>query len=150
MLIPTTVPVHQVAMTSPAPDLFAAAIAARVHSHSPYSGFRVGAAIRSESGRIHAGCNVENAAYPQGQCAEATAIGLMVASGDRRIMEIVVVGGEAGSGILCTPCGGCRQRIREFAGPDTRIHVHDAGGHRRTFTLDELLPFSFGPDNLGF
>lgn len=137
-------------MTSPAPDLFAAALAARAHSHSPYSGFKVGAAIRSESGRIHAGCNVENAAYPQGQCAEATAIGLMVASGDRRIVEIVVVGGEAGSGVMCTPCGGCRQRIREFAGPETPIHVHDAGSHRRSFTLGELLPFSFGPDNLGF
>lgn len=137
-------------MTSPAPDLFAAALAVRAHSHSPYSGFKVGAAIRSESGRVHAGCNVENAAYPQGQCAEATAIGLMVASGDRRITEIVVVGGEAGSGLICTPCGGCRQRIREFAGPDTVIHVCDAGGHRRSFTLGELLPFSFGPDNLGF
>lgn len=141
---------RQASMTSPAPDLFAAALSTRQQAHAPYSGFKVGAAIRSESGRVHAGCNVENAAYPQGQCAEATAIGLMVASGDRRIVEIVVVGGDEGAGILCTPCGGCRQRIREFASPDTQIHVHDAGGHRRTFTLDELLPFSFGPDNLGF
>ncbi|MFV3074007.1 cytidine deaminase [Niveispirillum fermenti] len=137
-------------MSNPAPDLFDAALAVRLQAHAPYSGFRVGAAIRADGGRIHAGCNVENAAYPQGQCAEATAIGLMVASGDRRIAEIVVVGGDAGAGVLCTPCGGCRQRIREFAGPDTPIHVYDAGGHRRTFTLGELLPFSFGPDNLGF
>ena len=133
-----------------APDLFDAAKATRLRAHAPYSGFKVGAAIRSESGRIHAGCNVENAAYPQGQCAEATAIGLMVASGDRRITELVVVGGDAGSGLLCTPCGGCRQRIREFAGPDTPIHIYDAEGYRRSFTLGELLPFSFGPDNLGF
>lgn len=133
-----------------APDLFDAAKATRLLAHAPYSGFKVGAAIRSESGRIHAGCNVENAAYPQGQCAEATAIGLMVASGDRRITELVVVGGEAGSGLICTPCGGCRQRIREFAGPDTPIHIYDAGGYRQSFTLGELLPFSFGPDNLGF
>lgn len=137
-------------MTDPAPALFTAAAASRQQAHAPYSGFKVGAAIRAESGRIHAGCNVENAAYPQGQCAEATAIGLMVAAGDRRIMEIVVVGGEAGAGILCTPCGGCRQRIREFASPDTPIHVYDAGGYRQSFTLDQLLPFSFGPDNLGF
>jgi cytidine deaminase len=138
-------------MTAIADDLFQAAKAARVNAHAPYSGFKVGAAIRSESGRIHAGCNVENAAYPQGQCAEATAIGLMIASGDRQIMELVVVGGEAGSGVMCTPCGGCRQRIREFAaGPDTPIHVFDAGAFRQSFTLGQLLPFSFGPDNLGF
>ncbi|WP_114393375.1 cytidine deaminase [Oleisolibacter albus] len=137
-------------MTSPVPDLFTAALAARDRAHAPYSRFKVGAAIRSESGAIYAGCNVENAAYPQGQCAESTAMGLMVASGDRRIVEIVVVGGEAGSGLLCTPCGGCRQRIREFGAPDTPIHIYDAGGYLRSFTLDQLLPFSFGPDNLGF
>ncbi len=131
-------------------DLFEAARAARDRAHAPYSRFKVGAAIRTGSGAIVAGCNVENAAYPQGQCAEATAIGTMVAAGHGRIVEIAVVGGEAGSGILCTPCGGCRQRIREFAGPDTPIHVFDAGGTGRSFTLGELLPFSFGPDNLGF
>jgi len=135
---------------SPAPDLFAAALSARRNAHAPYSRFAVGAAIRAEDGAILAGCNVENAAYPQGQCAEATAIGLMVAGGRRRILEIAVVGGEAGSGVICTPCGGCRQRIREFAGPGTPIHVYDAGGWRASFTLDQLLPHSFGPDNLGF
>ena len=130
--------------------LVQAARAARQRAYAPYSRFAVGAALLDEAGRIHAGCNVENAAYPQGQCAEATAIGAMVAAGHGRIAEIAVVGGEAGSGILCTPCGGCRQRIREFAGPDTPIHVFDAGGAGRRFTLGELLPYSFGPDNLGF
>ena len=138
-------------MTTDAPlDLFHAALAARARAHAPYSRFQVGAEIRTESGTIHAGCHVENAAYPQGQCAESTAIGLMVVAGDRRIVEIAVVGGEAGAGVLCTPCGGCRQRIREFAAPDARIHVYDAGGWRKSYTLGELLPDSFGPDNLSF
>lgn len=131
-------------------DLFEAARAVRDKAHAPYSRFKVGAAIRTPSGTVFAGCNVENAAYPQGQCAESTAIGMMVAAGEGRIAEIAVVGGEAGSGILCTPCGGCRQRIREFASPDTPIHVFDAGGQGQRFTLGELLPHSFGPDNLGF
>ncbi|HYD64602.1 cytidine deaminase [Azospirillum sp.] len=123
---------------------------ARGNAHAPYSRFPVGAAIEGESGRLFAGCNVENAAYPQGQCAEATAIGAMVTAGDRRIRRIVVMGGEAGDGGLCTPCGGCRQRLREFAGPDTPVHVCGPEGLRRTFTLGELLPHSFGPGNLGF
>jgi len=135
---------------APPADLFEAARRARSRAHAPYSRFQVGAAIRSENGTIHAACNVENASYPQGQCAEANAIGMLVAAGDRRIAEIAVVGGEADSGLLCTPCGGCRQRIREFAAPDTPIHIFDAGGHRASFTLAELLPYSFGPDNLGF
>lgn len=130
--------------------LFKAAAAVRQRAHAPYSRFKVGAAIRTADGTVVAGCNVENAAYPQGQCAEATAIGMMVAGGHGRIVEIAVVGGEAGAGPVCTPCGGCRQRIREFAGPDTPIHVFDAGGDGRTFTLSELLPHSFGPENLGF
>jgi cytidine deaminase len=126
--------------------LLNAAAAARSHAHAPYSGFSVGAAIRAEDGRIYAGANVENAAYPQGQCAEASAIGVMVAAGARRILEIVVLGGGDG---LCTPCGGCRQRIREFAAPETPIHVAGPEGLRRSFTLGELLPFSFGPETLG-
>jgi cytidine deaminase len=123
---------------------------ARANAHAPYSRFHVGAAVEGESGRLFAGCNVENAAYPQGQCAEASAIGAMVTAGDRRIRQIVVMGGEPGDGTLCTPCGGCRQRLREFAGPDTPVHVCGPEGLRRTFTLGELLPHSFGPDNLGF
>ena len=126
--------------------LFAAAKAARERAYAPYSRFLVGAAIRAPSGAIYAGCNVENAAYPQGSCAEAGAIAAMALAGERRIEAIVVVGdGED----LCTPCGGCRQRIREFADAQTRIHVAGLEGVRATFTLEELLPHSFGPENLG-
>jgi cytidine deaminase len=130
--------------------LIEAAHAARENSHAPYSKFKVGAAILGESGRIFAGCNVENAAYPQGQCAESSAIGAMVTAGDRRIRTIVVMGGEAGAEEICTPCGGCRQRIREFATPETPIHICDPAGLRRTFSLEALLPESFGPTNLAF
>jgi cytidine deaminase len=127
-------------------DLFRAARAAQEKAYAPYSGFRVGAALRTPSGAVFSGCNTENAAYPQGACAEAGAISTMVAAGERRIAEILVVGdGEA----LVTPCGGCRQRIREFASPDTPVHVAGPEGVRRSFTLRELLPFSFGPDTLG-
>jgi cytidine deaminase len=125
--------------------LIAAALAARANAYAPYSRFAVGAAIRAEDGTLHAGANVENAAYPQTQCAEATAIGAMISAGGRRIAEMVVLAeGEA----LCTPCGGCRQRIREFADRDTPIHLCGPEGVRRTVTLGELLPLSFGPDNL--
>ncbi|AWJ83194.1 cytidine deaminase [Azospirillum sp. TSH58] len=130
--------------------LIAAARDAMAQAYAPYSHFSVGAAILGESGRIHAGANVENAAYPQGQCAEASAIGAMILAGDRSIRAIVVMGGQSGDGRLCTPCGGCRQRLREFAKPDTPIHVCGPEGLRRTFTLEELLPHSFGPDNLDF
>ncbi|MCM8736462.1 cytidine deaminase [Azospirillum sp. A1-3] len=131
-------------------QLIEAARAARENAHAPYSKFKVGAAILGESGRIFAGCNVENAAYPQGQCAESSAIGAMVTAGDRRIRAIVVMGGEAGAEEICTPCGGCRQRIREFATPETPIHICDPAGLRRTFSLEILLPESFGPTNLAF
>ncbi|MFE1600419.1 cytidine deaminase [Methylobacterium sp. ID0610] len=131
---------------SPTDALFAAALAVQARAHAPYSRFRVGAALRDETGAIHAGCNVENAAYPVGTCAEAGAIAAMVAAGGRRIAAILVLGdGEA----LVTPCGACRQRIREFAAPGTTIQVAGPEGLRRSFTLEELLPASFGPDNLG-
>ena len=130
-------------------DLFEAALAVRAGAYVPYSHFKVGAAFRTADGAIVPAANVENAAYPQSQCAEASAVGRMIAQGHRRIVEVVVIGGEAGDGMLCTPCGGCRQRIREFAGPDTPIWVCGPEGLRRRFTLDELLPFSFGPENLG-
>ncbi len=134
----------------PVPDvLIRAARAAMANAHAPYSRFPVGAAILAASGRVHAGANVENAAYPQGQCAEASAIGAMVTGGDRAIRAVVVMGGDPGDGRLCTPCGGCRQRLREFAAPDTPVHVCGPEGLRRSFTLAELLPHSFGPDNLG-
>ncbi len=95
---------------------------------------------------MFSGCNVENAAYPQGACAETGAISAMIAGGGSRIEAILVVGDGAN---LVTPCGGCRQRIREFAAPDTPIHIAGRDGIRRSFALDELLPFSFGPDHLG-
>jgi cytidine deaminase len=125
--------------------LFDAAHAAQKHAHAPYSRFPVGAALRDETGRIHAGCNVENAAYPVGSCAEAGAISAMVLAGGRHIREILVIG-EGPE--LTTPCGACRQRIREFAAPDAAILIAGPEGIRARFTLDELLPASFGPDNL--
>ncbi|NNG03784.1 MAG: cytidine deaminase [Inquilinus sp.] len=136
-------------MSEPFDSLFAAASQARAHAYAPYSRFAVGAAAIDEEGRVFAGCNVENAAYPQGQCAEATTIGMMVAGGGSRIVEMLVIGGEPGDGLLCTPCGGCRQRIREFAAPETPVHICGPEGLRRTASVDELLPYSFGPDNLG-
>ena len=125
--------------------LFEAARAARERAHAPYSKFLVGAAVRASSGKIYAGCNVENAAYPATLCAESGAISAMVAGGDTRIVEVCVVGGGAA---LVTPCGACRQRIREFAAADAVIHVAGPEGVRARFTLDELLPHAFGPDNL--
>ncbi|WP_336486213.1 cytidine deaminase [Methylobacterium nigriterrae] len=126
--------------------LFEAAQAVRARAHAPYSNFRVGAALRDDRGRIHAGCNVENAAYPAGTCAEAGAIAAMVAAGGRAIREILVLGDGEG---LVTPCGACRQRIREFAAGATAIHVAGPEGLRRSFTLESLLPHSFGPETLG-
>ena len=125
--------------------LFEAAKAARERAYAPYSRFKVGAAILTPSGAIHSGCNVENAAYPVGACAEAGAISAMVAAGETRIAEILVIGDGAG---LVTPCGACRQRIREFAGQDCIIHVAGLSGPRARYALAQLLPEAFGPDNL--
>jgi cytidine deaminase len=126
--------------------LFAAAKAAYDKAYAPYSKFPVGAAVLTPEGEIFSGCNVENAAYPQGWCAETSALAAMVGAGRQRVAEVCVVGGGAG---LCTPCGGCRQRLREFAGPDTPIHVAGPQGPRASFTMAQLLPESFGPENLG-
>lgn len=126
-------------------DLIQAAIAAMPSAYAPYSNFQVGASICDENGIIHTGVNVENAAYPQGSCAEAGAIAAMIMGAGRQITALAVAGrGD----VLCTPCGGCRQRIREFAGPQTPIYICGPDGLRQTFTLAELLPASFGPDNL--
>ncbi|MBI5718504.1 MAG: cytidine deaminase [Burkholderiales bacterium] len=125
--------------------LFAAARAARPRAHAPYSNFLVGAAVLDERGRVHGGCNVENAAYPQGLCAEASALAAMVLAGGRRARAVAVV---AASPLLTTPCGGCRQKIAEFAGPDCAVYVLGVRGVRRRFTLDELLPFNFGEGHL--
>lgn len=111
-------------------------------AHAPYSNFPVGAALRAGDGSIHGGCNVENAAYPQGLCAEAGAIATLVAAGHRRILECVVIGHGPEP---ITPCGGCRQKLREFATDDLAIHLCGAAGLLRTVTLGELLPMSFGP-----
>jgi homotetrameric cytidine deaminase len=130
----------------PDPELLRLAREAAGRAYAPYSNFPVGAAVRTEDGRRYAGANVENAAYPQGQCAEASAIGAMVAGGGGRVVEVVVA---APSAEECAPCGGCRQRLREFAGPDAPIHLADMERLRRTTSLAELLPLSFGPESLG-
>jgi cytidine deaminase len=126
-------------------DLHEKAKAAAARAYAPYSNFPVGAAVRTADGRSYAGANVENAAYPQGQCAEASAIGALVAGGGGTIAEVVVA---APSSELVTPCGGCRQRLREFAADDVPIHLADFERVRRTVTLGELLPLSFGPEHL--
>ena len=125
--------------------LFEAAKKVRERAHVPYSQFKVGAALLSEDKQIIVGCNVENAAYPQSQCAEATAIGNFISQGFSNIIEVVVIGS---GDILSSPCGGCRQRIREFASLDIPIHMCNIKGHLKTSTLAELLPDSFGPENL--
>ncbi|HEX7400463.1 MAG TPA: cytidine deaminase [Candidatus Limnocylindrales bacterium] len=129
-----------------ADDLLAAALAARERAYAPYSEYSVGAALRDEHGRIHAGANVENAAYPQGQCAEASAIGVLIAAGGRRVTEALVVADPAAG--LPSPCGACRQRLREFMSLDASIHLAGPAGVLRTVTLGELLPLSFGPEFL--
>ena len=126
-------------------ELIDQAIAVRDQAYCVYSGFRVGAAILDDEGQIHLGCNVENASYPQGSCAETGAIAAMVAAGSRKIIAIAVAGGSEKL-TSCTPCGGCRQRIREFAEDDTRIIVIDDDDDWRTYTMGELLPSSFHLD----
>jgi homotetrameric cytidine deaminase len=125
--------------------LVAAAREARDRAHAPYSRFHVGAALRAEDGSIHAGANVENSAYPQGQCAEASAIGALIVAGRTRVVEAAVISDGAD---ICVPCGGCRQRLREFMPLDGHIHLCARDGERRTVTLEELLPMSFGPEFL--
>ena len=125
--------------------LFNLANKVREKAHVPYSKFKVGAAILTIDDHIIVGCNVENAAYPQSQCAEASAIGNLVAKGFTKIKEVVVIGS---GDLLCSPCGGCRQRLREFAALDVNIHMCNVNGHIKTSTLEDLLPDSFGPENL--
>ena len=126
-------------------QLFEEAKKVRENAHAPYSQFKVGAALLTESKKIIVGCNVENAAYPQSQCAEASAIGNLVSQGFNKIIEVVVIGS---GNMLSSPCGGCRQRLREFASLDIHIHMCNVDGHVKTSTLSELLPDSFGPENL--
>lgn len=125
--------------------LFGAALRVRERAYAPYSGFAVSAALLGDDGATYAGCNVENAAYPVGACAEAGAISAMIAGGGRRIAAILVLGGGEA---LVTPCGACRQRIREFAEPGTPVLIAGPDGIRARLSLEELLPHSFGPANL--
>ena len=128
------------------PALLTAAREVRLRAHAPYSRFAVGAAVLDEHGRVHAGCNVENAAYPQGWCAETSALAAMVSSGGRQVRAVVVVG-EAAEPV--TPCGGCRQKLREFAADDCPVVCADTVQQRARYTLGQLLPASFGPAHLG-
>ena len=126
-------------------DLYQAASKARENAYAPYSGFRVGASIRTTDGRIFSGCNVENAAYPQGICAEGSAITAMVMAGARSIREVLIIGSGPE---ICSPCGGCRQKINEFATADTVVHMCSEDGTMESVTFAELMPFAFGPENL--
>ena len=127
-------------------ELFEAARAVRQRAHAPYSNHLVGAAIRTEDGTVYTGCNVENASFPEGWCAETSAIAAMIAASSvepgRRIVAICVVA-EQIDGKLVTPCGGCRQRLAEFSHPDTAVYVANADGVGRTFRLGDLLPAAF-------
>jgi cytidine deaminase len=127
-------------------ELVALARQAREHAYAPYSGFPVGAALLGRSGQVFTGCNVENAAYPLATCAERTAVTKAVSEGERQFEAIAVVTATG-----ATPCGSCRQILREFGGleGDLRVIVADLDGHVRTFTVAELLPEGFTPDQLG-
>lgn len=124
----------------PAAELFEAARAAMDNAYAPYSKFPVGAAIRTDSGRIFAGANMENASYPEGWCAEVSAIAHMVMAGERSIAEVAVIAEKMPR---ITPCGGCRQRLREFGKATTLVHLCDERGIVETVTLGELLPKAF-------
>ena len=127
-------------------DLFEAARAAMAFAHAPYSKFPVGAAIRAEDGKIYAGANIENLSFPQGWCAEPTAISHMIMAGNKKIVEMAVIAEKLP---LCPPCGGCRQKIAEFATAKTPIYLCDETGVKKTMTMDELLPHGFATDVIG-
>lgn len=129
--------------------LFQAALAARKNSYSPYSGFKVGAALLSETGKIYAGTNIEEAAYICTHAEQSAISNMIIHEGTHQIKEILVVAGEAGDKQLITPCGHCRQWLREHSDPAALlIHVAGPEGLRKSFILEELLPFSFGPENI--
>jgi cytidine deaminase len=121
-------------------DLFEAARDAMSFAHAPYSKFPVGAAIRAEDGQIYKGANIENLSFPQGWCAEPSAISAMIMGGAKQIKEIAVIAEKLA---LCPPCGGCRQKIAEFANADTKVYLCDETGVQKVRSMDELLPFSF-------
>lgn len=134
-------------------ELYTLARDVRDKAHAPYSRFHVGAAIRAEDGRIYVGANVENASFPEGWCAETSAIGAMISAATepagRRIAAVMVVADRVDGGIVCTPCGGCRQRLREFATRATVIECYDPAGMGQAFTIAELLPSGFSLDDQG-
>ncbi len=127
-------------------ELLEAARAVRQNAHAPYSGFKVGAAIRGASGRVYFGCNVENVAYPQGTCAEAGAIAAMVAAGESTIAEVAVI---ADSPDPVPPCGGCRQKLVEFGAGDVTVTMATTDGQTRIMTFNQLLPGAFGAGHMG-
>lgn len=126
-------------------QLFELASKAREQAYAPYSRFNVGCAIRAKSGKLYSGCNVENAAYPLSQCAESSAIADMILGGDSQIAEILVIADVEG---FPSPCGGCRQKINEFAEENVPVHCCGPEGHRHTVTIGQLLPHSFKPEML--
>ena len=126
-------------------DLLQAATAIRERAYAPYSNFKVGAALRTSSGAIFTGVNVENVAYPEGTCAEAGAIAAMIAAGEHEIAEVCVI---AESPLPVTPCGGCRQKLREFSGPDVVVTMTTTAGNSMVMTMAELLPGAFTPDHM--
>ena len=130
---------------NPHKDLLDSALGVRENAYAPYSHFQVGAAVLGADGKVYAGCNVENAAYPEGQCAEASAISAMVAGGCTEIVQIAIV--KKGGGKVA-PCGGCRQKINEFADANVPIFVQGKDGTLQSYTLGELLPIAFGKQNL--
>ena len=125
--------------------LFDAALGVQEHAHAPYSNYHVGCSVLTSSGQIYVGANIENAAYPQGLCAEATALAVMASHGERQAQVVLTVCDSEG---LATSCGGCRQKIREFATSETIIHACSRNGLWATYTMDGLLPDSFGPEHL--
>lgn len=126
-------------------DLFVAAREAMAHAYAPYSKFPVGAALLTTDGRVFTGANIEVASYPEGWCAETTALGHYVMAGGGRLAEIAVVAEKMDR---ITPCGGCRQRLAEFADPQTKLHLCDQNGIVETVTMAEILPFGFKGDTL--
>lgn len=126
-------------------DLIPKAAAVRQNAHAPYSNFKVGAAIRTASGAVFVGCNVENVAYPEGTCAEAGAIAAMVAAGETEIAEVAVI---ADSPEPVPPCGGCRQKLAEFGTGDVCVTLATTGGATRLTTIAELLPGAFGAEHM--
>jgi cytidine deaminase len=137
---------RQAAQDGEVMTLLAAATTVRENAYAPYSRFRVGAALRGAGGQVFTGCNVENAAYPEGTCAEAGAIAAMIAGGETRIAELLVI---ADCPRPVPPCGGCRQKIAEFAAPDVIVTLATMDGQSRSMTVAELLPGGFAASDMG-